>query len=193
MKKWILVSAIVLIFTAFAVYQHVQAKKQALLSSLASNAATSIASINPAPTGTVPVVATSGSTTTGTTASTTVASTPTAVSTPTPTPTPAPTPTPVAQSGQYKNGTYTGPVVDAFYGNVQVSATISGGQLASVNFLQYPNDRGTSQRISSEAMPILQSEAIHAQSANVDVVSGATQISQGFIESLSQALRQAIN
>jgi uncharacterized protein with FMN-binding domain len=65
--------------------------------------------------------------------------------------------------------------------------------LASVSFLQYPSDRGTSQRISAQAMPILQSEAIQAQSANVDVVSGATQISQGFISSLAQALRGALN
>jgi uncharacterized protein with FMN-binding domain len=183
MKKWILVGATVLVFTAFAVYQHIQGNKPTLISSSASDTGASTISINPAANGTVPLVASSGSTSTSTTTSTTPASTPT----PTPTPTPAP------QTGKYKNGTYTGPVVDAFYGNVQVSATISGGQLASVSFLQYPSDRGTSQRISAQAMPILQSEAIQAQSANVDVVSGATQISQGFISSLAQALRGALN
>ena len=77
-----------------------------------------------------------------------------------------PTPVPT-QSGKYKNGTYTGSVADAFYGNIQVRVTISGGRITDVQFLQYPNDRSTSIEINSQAMPILKQEAIQAQSANV--------------------------
>ena len=94
-------------------------------------------------------------------------------------------------SGQYKNGTYTGSSVNAFYGYVQVQVVIQGGQIAVVNFLQYPNDRSTSRYINAQAMPLLKQEAIQAQSANINGVSGASATSQGFVQSLSDALSQA--
>lgn len=96
-----------------------------------------------------------------------------------------------AQSGQYKNGTYTGQSVNVYYGNVQVQAVIQGGQIADVLFLQYPSDRSTSRSINGQAMPLLKQEAIQAQSANVNGVSGASATSQGFVQSLSDALSQA--
>jgi uncharacterized protein with FMN-binding domain len=118
---------------------------------------------------------------------------PTATSPPkrnTPSATTAPTSVPV---GQYKNGTFTGGVADAFYGNIQVAAVITGGKLTNVSILQYPNDRNRSIAINSQALPILQSEAVQAQSAAVDMVSGATDTSGAFIQSLSSALSQAAN
>ncbi len=106
---------------------------------------------------------------------------------------PAPaTATPAAASnGQYKDGTYTGPQVDAFYGLVQVQTTIQNGKIANVQFLQYPSDRRTSQRINSYAVPVLQQEAVQAQSANVDLITGATLTSQAFAMSLQAALQKA--
>ena len=104
---------------------------------------------------------------------------------------PAPTPLPPKPIHQYVDGTYTGTVADAFYGYIQVEVFIRGGKLADVQFLQYPNDRRTSQEINSQAMPILRSEALQAQHATVDTVSGATDTSAAFIESLSAALLQA--
>lgn len=92
---------------------------------------------------------------------------------------------------KYKDGTYTGDVADAFYGYVQVKVTISGGKITDVQFLQYPNDRQTSVYINSQAIPYLKQEAIAAQSANVAGVSGATQTSRAFIESLQSALNKA--
>ncbi len=91
----------------------------------------------------------------------------------------------------YKNGTYTGSVEDAFYGNVQVQATITGGKITDVQFLQYPHDALRSQAINSLAMPNLRQEAITAQIAQVDVVSGATDTSNAFVQSLQTALSQA--
>jgi len=91
----------------------------------------------------------------------------------------------------YKNGQYTGSVEDAFYGSVQVQATISGGKLTDVEFLQYPNDRENSIAINQQAMPALKQEAIQAQSAQVDTISGATDTSQAFMQSLSTALKEA--
>lgn len=93
--------------------------------------------------------------------------------------------------GQFKNGIYTGSTEDVFYGNIQVRATIMGGRLTDVEFLQYPNDRQTSIMINTQMMPILKQEAIAAQSSQVDIVSGATDSSEGFIRSLGNALAQA--
>jgi uncharacterized protein with FMN-binding domain len=98
---------------------------------------------------------------------------------------------PPKKIGIYNDGTYIGDSVDAYYGNVQVEAIISGGRLANVQFLDYPQDRGTSIRINDHAMPILIQEAIAAQSANVNAVSGASETSPAFVESLTSALNQA--
>ena len=112
--------------------------------------------------------------------------------TPTPTPVPVPAPTPAQKpKGQYVDGTYTGNAADAYYGLVQIQVGIQNGKLTTVTFLQYPNDRSTSRSINSRAMPKLQSEAIQAQSANVNGVSGASDTSAAFKESLADALAQA--
>lgn len=93
--------------------------------------------------------------------------------------------------GIYKDGTYTGNAADAFYGNIQVQAIITNGKISDVQFLQYPNDRRTSVEINTQAMPYLRSEAIQAQNAQVDIVSGATDSSMAFRQSLGSALSQA--
>jgi uncharacterized protein with FMN-binding domain len=94
-------------------------------------------------------------------------------------------------TGMYKDGTYTGGVADAFYGQVQVQAIIQGGQIRDVQVLNFPQDRRTSQRINSVALPYLRSEVIQAQSANIDLISGATLTSQAYIASLQSALDAA--
>jgi uncharacterized protein with FMN-binding domain len=99
----------------------------------------------------------------------------------------------IAQKNMYADGTFTGSVADAYYGNIQVQAVIANGQISDVQFLQYPSDRSRSVSINTRAMPILKSEAISSQSANVDIVSGATDSSQAFVQSLSSALAQALN
>ncbi len=111
---------------------------------------------------------------------------------PTPAPAPAPQPAPKPKAA-YRDGTYTGDSVDAYYGNVQVAAVIQGGRISDVRFLDHPQDRSRSVAINNYAMPNLTSEAIQAQSANVDVVSGATATSDAFVQSLASALVQAKN
>ena len=91
----------------------------------------------------------------------------------------------------YRDGTYVGSTENAYYGNVQVQATISGGELTDVSFLDYPQDRQTSRYINSQAMPMLMQEAISAKSAQIDGVSGATDTSMAFKRSLASALAQA--
>ncbi len=97
----------------------------------------------------------------------------------------------LAQSGRYKDGTYTGAVIDAFYGLIQIQAIVQGGQLVDINVLQYPSDRRLSVRINRYALPRLRDEAVSAQSANVDIISGATLTSEAFIRSIGTALRVA--
>ena len=92
---------------------------------------------------------------------------------------------------KYKDGAYTGSSADAYYGSIQVQVTISGGKITDVAFLNYPHDRGTSVSINTQAMPYLKQEAIAAQSANVNIVSGATDSSLAFRQSLASALAQA--
>lgn len=100
-----------------------------------------------------------------------------------------PTTAPIA--GAYRDGTYTGDSVDAFYGYIQVKAVVSGGKLTDVIFLKYPNDRDRSIFINQQAMPYLKQEAIQSQGAMVNIVSGATDSSEAFIKSLSTAIAQA--
>lgn len=100
-----------------------------------------------------------------------------------------PEPTPL---GKYKDGVYLGPVSNAFYGDLQVKATVAGGKITAVHFVKYPSSRRTSLEINQMAMPLLIQEAINVQSAEVDGVSGATQTSKAFMESLEGALNDAI-
>ena len=95
-------------------------------------------------------------------------------------------------TADYKDGTYTGMRADAFYGYIQVQATVSSGKITDITFLEYPNDHHESVKINQRAMPLLKQEAISAQSAAVDGVSGATDTSQAFIESLKTALSKAV-
>jgi uncharacterized protein with FMN-binding domain len=115
-------------------------------------------------------------------------STPNTTATPGTTVTPGATTTP---GSLYKDGSYTGSVDDAQWGVVQVKAIITNGKITNVQFLQYPNDRSRSVYINSIADPQLTSEAIQAQSANVDIVTGATDSSLAFIQSLTDALSKA--
>ena len=91
----------------------------------------------------------------------------------------------------YKDGEYTGVSVDAFYGRVQVVAVIEGGKITDVKFLDYPQEQATSVQISGAAVKVLRVEAIQSQQARVDIVSGATQTSKAFRESMASALAQA--
>ncbi|RWA63142.1 FMN-binding protein [Mesorhizobium sp.] len=96
----------------------------------------------------------------------------------------------VASHG-YADGVYTGPPADAYYGIIQIQALVQGGQLTALKVLKYPSDRRTSININRQALPMLRDEAISAQSANVDIISGATLTSRAFIQSLRGALMKA--
>lgn len=100
------------------------------------------------------------------------------------------TPSPSVSNG-YKDGSYTGAAADALYGYIQVETVVSGGRITDVMFLQSPNSQRNSIEINAQAMPLLKQQVLQIQSAQVDGVSGATDTSQAFIQSLGDALRQA--
>lgn len=91
----------------------------------------------------------------------------------------------------YVDGEFIGPAINAYYGVVQIQAIVQGGRVARLKVLQYPSDRQTSVAINRQALPMLRDEVIAAQSANVDIISGATLTSAAFIKSLGKALEQA--
>ena len=129
----------------------------------------------PTPTPTPDPTATKHATTTGKTA--------VQDPTPAPTDTPAPTRTP--------KQVVDGKVVNTRYGPVQVEVTIAGGKLTDVQALQLPNDRQYSAEISNYVAPYLRKMALRAQSANIDIISGATYTSMGYARSLQSALNSA--
>jgi uncharacterized protein with FMN-binding domain len=87
--------------------------------------------------------------------------------------------------------TYTGTAIQTRYGAVQVRVTISNGKITDVTTLQAPSGDPHSSSISAAATPVLSSEALTAQSARIDTVSGATFTSHGYVASLQSALDQA--
>ena len=106
--------------------------------------------------------------------------------TPSPTPTPSPSPSPTAL-----NGTFTGADFPNRFGDVQVRIVITNGHITDVQAVQLPTDRAESAYISQQAGPWLRTEALQAQSANIDIISGATYTSQSYQQSLESALQQA--
>ncbi|GAA2617287.1 FMN-binding protein [Streptomyces axinellae] len=97
---------------------------------------------------------------------------------------------PAGASGQ-RSGTYTGSVIDTQYGPVQVEATLKGGRLTAVKAVRTPSENSRDKAIAKDAVPRLTQEALHAQNAQIDAVSGATYTSDGYIRSLQSALDQA--
>ena len=87
--------------------------------------------------------------------------------------------------------TYTGDAVSTRFGDVQVQITVKKGKVTKSSVTQVPWSNGRDQEINSYAVPILNSEAVDAQSASIDMVSGATYTSQGYIGSLQSAIDQA--
>jgi uncharacterized protein with FMN-binding domain len=100
--------------------------------------------------------------------------------------TPSASPSPVALSGSF-----TGSDFPNRFGDVIVRVVITNGHLSDVQAVQLPSDRARSAYISQVAGPMLRSEVLQAQSANIDIISGATYTSQSYAQSVESALQQA--
>ncbi len=89
------------------------------------------------------------------------------------------------------SGTFTGDTAQTPFGPMQVAIVVSGGKVTDVKTLQVTNMGGRSAQISNYATPILKQEVLAAQSSQVNMVSGATYTSQGYLTSLQSALDKA--
>jgi uncharacterized protein with FMN-binding domain len=116
---------------------------------------------------------------------------PSAVPSPSATPATTPSPSPSPSASAPPTGTFTGADFPNRFGDVQVRVVISNGHITDVQAVQLPTDRAESAYISQQAGPWLRSEALQAQSANIDIISGATYTSQSYAQSLESALQQA--
>ncbi|MBK4346685.1 FMN-binding protein [Lacisediminihabitans sp. G11-30] len=94
-------------------------------------------------------------------------------------------------STKLKDGTFTGSRQTTRFGDVQVAITVSGGAITDVSTPVLSGNEARSDQINNQAAPILRSEALAAQSAQIDSVSGATYTSDAYISSLQSALDQA--
>jgi uncharacterized protein with FMN-binding domain len=112
-------------------------------------------------------------------------------SAPTPVQTPVQTPatTPAAPVTNSINGTFTGPVVDVSYGNVQVQITVTNGKITDAQALIAPT--GKNDKYTRKAMPILKQQTLAAQSTNIQGASGASYTTYGWRKSLQGAMVKA--
>jgi len=94
-------------------------------------------------------------------------------------------------SSGLRDGTYTGSATDTRFGPVQVQITVSGGAITEVQVPEYPSTNPRDRQINQRALPTLVSETTDAQSADIDMVSGATYTSRGYLTSLQSAIDQA--
>ena len=82
-------------------------------------------------------------------------------------------------------------MISTRYGNVQVQITVADGKVTAAKVLQVPWSDRKDQQINSRAVPTLNSEAVASQSSSIDMVSGATYTSEGYIQSLQSAIDKA--
>jgi uncharacterized protein with FMN-binding domain len=122
--------------------------------------------------------ATVATTTTGTTATTATTTSGTTTKT-------------TSGSTTYKDGTYTGTTVTHRYGSVTVTVTISGGKITNVSAQALDGGDRRSQSIDSQAVPMMKTEVLSANSAKVSTISGATYTTTAYITSLQSALAKA--
>ncbi|MFF2142987.1 FMN-binding protein [Kitasatospora sp. NPDC058190] len=102
---------------------------------------------------------------------------------------PSAAPAPASSGGTTRK--ISGDTVNTRYGPVQVQVTLAGSRITTVDVVKYPNEERRDREINSNALPVLNQEAISAQSAQIDVVSGATYTSDGYVRSLQSALDRA--
>jgi uncharacterized protein with FMN-binding domain len=90
-----------------------------------------------------------------------------------------------------ESGSFDGEAVKTRFGVVQVRITVQDGKIASVEALQVPNRDRHDYLLNERAVPILNGEAVAKQSSHLDLVSGATLTSMGYMQSLQSAIDKA--
>lgn len=94
-------------------------------------------------------------------------------------------------AGPAYSGTVTGPVIQVKWGEVQVRVTLTAGRITAVDVLRTPDENAHDRQVNAAAVPVLVRETLAAQSTRIDMVSGATFTSSGYVRSLQAALDRA--
>jgi uncharacterized protein with FMN-binding domain len=150
----------------------------------ATHKASPTASATASPTATPTATATAKATTAPKVAATTAPAAPAAPAPAAPAPA-----APAAPAGV--SGTFTGGTAQTAYGPVQVQIVVQNNTITSANAIRYPTGNSHDVAIAQYAVPVLNREAVQAQSAQISMVSGATYTSSGYIQSLQSALSAA--
>jgi uncharacterized protein with FMN-binding domain len=87
--------------------------------------------------------------------------------------------------------TFTGDAVDTGFGDIKVQITVEGKKITKSDAIAYPNAEQRDLDLSKSSVPKLNAAAVQKQSAKLDIVSGATETSQGYAKSLQSAIDQA--
>lgn len=98
--------------------------------------------------------------------------------------------TPKVKATVAKARTVAGNSVYVNFGYVQVKVTAKGKKIVDVKAIKTPNQDGNSMMIAKYSIPLLRQQALKAQSANIQGVSGASYTSYGFKQSLQSALNK---
>jgi uncharacterized protein with FMN-binding domain len=107
-------------------------------------------------------------------------------------PSPSPPSSPSSSSSPASNSeTFKGSVAPTRWGPVQVQITTKDGKVTAVDVIEYPTQNPRDVEINDQALPVLVAETLEAQSAEIDMVSGATVTSEGYLQSLQAALDEA--
>ena len=93
---------------------------------------------------------------------------------------------PPTTTGTTRSGT--GQDVQYQYGDLQLKVTERGSTITNIEIVADGAADSRSAEINSQALPILEQQAMSAQSANVDSVSGATFTSNAYQQALQSAL-----
>jgi len=94
-------------------------------------------------------------------------------------------------TGTAQTATVTGSSTETRWGPVQVQIAVANGEITDVTVVEYPTGNGKDRQINARALPVLVQETLDAQSADIDMVSGATVTSEGYVGSLQSALDEA--
>lgn len=117
-----------------------------------------------------------------------VAPSPAATAAPSPSSSPSTSSSSTKSAASTTTKTVTGDSVDTRWGPVQVRITVTNGTITAAQAIVYPENNPRDEEINAYAVPQLNSEAVGSTSASIDMVSGATYTSQGYISSLQSAL-----
>ena len=86
--------------------------------------------------------------------------------------------------------TIQGPSVGMQWGPIQVTVKVKGKKIIDIS-ATYPTERPRSQFINEQAIPMLRQEVLQLQSAQIDLIGGATMTSEAYAQSLQAALDKA--